>query len=185
VPEQQCTLSVRRQVQRFLAHVLGILNYPLTDIAPAPLQTIPCPVGTAFNATPSLHCAWAFLLFLAMRSLGRWITVVTGIFVMLTAISTMAVGEHYAVDLIAALPFTLMVYAVVNRRYLPASIGAVTIILWQLSARFLQVAEPAFVILVPVALLCGVYLFGDMQPRNRARTSKSKPALCQSVEAVQ
>jgi hypothetical protein len=38
-----------------LAHVVGIPNYPLIDIAPAPLRTIPCPVGTAFNATPSLH----------------------------------------------------------------------------------------------------------------------------------
>jgi hypothetical protein len=112
-------------------------------------------------------------------------TVVTGIFVVLTAISTMAIGEHYAVDLIASLPFTLMVYAAANRRYLPASIGALTIILWQLSARFLQVAEPAFVILVPAALSCGVYLFSDMQPRNRAQASKSKPALCPSVEAVQ
>ena len=167
------------------AHSLGVTNFPLADITVTTLRTIPCPIGAPFNATPSLHCAWAILFLLALRPFGRWMTIATSIFVVLTAISTMAIGEHYAVDLIASLPFTLAVYAVVNRRYVPASIGAVTIILWQLSARFLQVAGPAFVILVPAALLCGVYLFGDMQPRNRTQASKSKPALCRSVEAVQ
>lgn len=167
-----------------LAHAVGVSNYPLTDIVSNTLRTIPCPVGVMFNATPSLHFAWAMLVFLALRPFGRWMAIVTGAFAVLTAISTLAVGEHYAVDLIASLPFTLAIYAAANRRYLPASVGAVTIVLWQLSARFLQVAAPAFVILVPAALLCGVYLFGNMQPRNRTQASKSKPALCPSVEAV-
>jgi hypothetical protein len=167
------------------AHSLGVASFPLADMTAASSRTIPCPVGAPFNATPSLHFAWAMLVFLALRPFGRWMAIVTGAFAVLTAISTLAIGEHYAVDLIASLPFTLAIYGAANRRYLLASIGAVTIILWQLSARFLQVAEPAFVILVPAALLCGVYLFGDMQPRNRTQAPKSKPALCPSVEAVQ
>jgi hypothetical protein len=167
------------------AHSLGVTNFPLADMTVTTLRTIPCPIGAPFNATPSLHCAWAILLLLALRPFGRWMTFAASIFLVLTAISTMAVGEHYAVDLIASLPFTLAIYAAANRRYVPASIGALTIILWQLSARFLQVAEPAFVILVPAALSCGGYLFGNMQPRNRTQVSKSKPVLCQSVEAVQ
>ncbi|MGD0617839.1 MAG: phosphatase PAP2 family protein [Bryobacteraceae bacterium] len=166
------------------AHSLGVANFPMADMTAVSSRTIPCPAGAPFNATPSLHFAWAMLVFLALRPFGRWMAIVTGAFAVLTAISTLAIGEHYAVDLIASLPFTLAIYGLANRRYAAASVGGATIIAWQLCVRFLPVAGAAFVILAPAALLCGVHLFGKIRPSTQSVASRSRKTLGQPAEAM-
>jgi hypothetical protein len=54
------------------------------------------------NDFPSMHCSWAFLMF---SNSSGWMRVPTGIFAGLTVLATLATGEHYLPDLIAALPW--------------------------------------------------------------------------------
>jgi hypothetical protein len=73
------------------------------------LQTVP--VKGARNAIPSLHMAWALLVWWNSKGLARWIRVIAFAFVIFTVLATLGTGEHYFVDLVVAFPFALMVQA--------------------------------------------------------------------------
>lgn len=57
------------------------------------------------NCMPSLHLTWAALLWLNAHP--RWWKAASFLFALLTAYATLATGEHYWVDLVAAISFTL------------------------------------------------------------------------------
>jgi hypothetical protein len=57
------------------------------------------------NAFPSMHLTWALLIALNAKH-PAW-RPVAWTFVLLTAFSTLGTGEHYSVDLVAAVPFAL------------------------------------------------------------------------------
>lgn len=60
-------------------------------------------VSALRNCFPSMHFTWALLLALNSHSRLRWpLWVYAG----LVGISTIALGQHYVIDLIAALPYT-------------------------------------------------------------------------------
>ena len=87
--------------------ISGILAVPLFLLFPA--------VGPAWvhdpraprNCLPSLHVAWALML--VWQGGPKWLRVSSGIFLVLTAISTVGLGEHYVADVVAAVPFTVAV----------------------------------------------------------------------------
>ena len=58
------------------------------------------------NCMPSMHLTWTLLLW--VNSHG-WIKWAAGIFAGLTAVATLATGEHYYPDLLAALPWTWVI----------------------------------------------------------------------------
>jgi len=88
--------------------------------APAPFATlremhphpIDLPVPAPRNAMPSLHMAWALLLWFNSRPLTRAVRGLTLTYVFLTVIVTLGTGEHYLADLAVALPFSITVQAV-------------------------------------------------------------------------
>lgn len=55
------------------------------------------------NCMPSMHCTWALLIWQSQRG---WMRYLAGAFALATAAATLATGEHYTPDLIAALPWT-------------------------------------------------------------------------------
>lgn len=64
------------------------------------------------NCMPSMHFAWALMLALNSRSkfaFAFWL------YAGVIALATIAVGEHYFVDLIAAVPYTMAVQWVASR----------------------------------------------------------------------
>jgi hypothetical protein len=61
-------------------------------------------LGSPRNCMPSLHLTWALLL--VVLSERRWLKYVMACFAALTAVATLTTGEHYAIDLVAAIPFT-------------------------------------------------------------------------------
>jgi predicted membrane-bound spermidine synthase len=64
------------------------------------------------NGIPSMHMGWALLLWLNARLLGGiWLAKGFGLFALLTAIATVANGEHFLIDLVIALPFVAMIQA--------------------------------------------------------------------------
>jgi PAP2 superfamily len=82
--------------------------------------TLPRPPPTLFwvyenlprNAFPSLHFAWALLIY--MHANRKALKVFSLAFLFGTALATMGSGEHYAVDLIASVPFCLLVQMLAN-----------------------------------------------------------------------
>lgn len=59
------------------------------------------------NCLPSMHMTWALLL--AMIARDRRLKIALWVYAGLIAVATIGVGEHYLIDLIAAVPFSLLV----------------------------------------------------------------------------
>lgn len=63
----------------------------------------------ARNAMPSMHLTGALLIFLLTAALNKKIYFYASIlFLFLTAYATLALGEHYVLDLVVALPFSVV-----------------------------------------------------------------------------
>ncbi len=61
------------------------------------------------NCVPSLHVGWALLLYWHGRTLGGAARAGTALWLALTALATLATGQHYLVDLVMAVPFAALV----------------------------------------------------------------------------
>ena len=90
--------------------------YPggLPDPAAVPLALFPSSVAEPRNAMPSLHTTWAFLIAIIAWRLGRAPRVVGALNLAATVISTLGLREHYVVDLVVAVPFTVAVHALLS-----------------------------------------------------------------------
>jgi len=74
----------------------SVLNAPIVDT-----------VVSLRNTMPSLHAASAMLICLALRSSPIWHRALGGLILLSTLVSTLGLGQHYAVDWVAALPLVL------------------------------------------------------------------------------
>jgi hypothetical protein len=63
------------------------------------------------NAVPSLHFSWVLFMWWNLRRYGRSLEAASLIFVALTILGTLGLGEHYLVDLVISFPFTLLIFA--------------------------------------------------------------------------
>lgn len=67
----------------------------------------------ARNCIPSLHMTWALICAVYIPRRLRWIGIV---YALLTGAATLGLGEHYMIDLVVAVPYTLAVCSVPLRR---------------------------------------------------------------------
>ena len=74
------------------------------------MQPVEMPHGPR-NAMPSLHFACALLVWWNSRTWRWWGRALAWLFFALTALATLGLGEHYFVDLVVALPFTVAMTA--------------------------------------------------------------------------
>ena len=74
------------------------------------IETVGIPQGPR-NAMPSLHFACALLVWWNSRSWRFWARALAALFLVLTVLATMGLGEHYFIDLVVALPFTVAMTA--------------------------------------------------------------------------
>lgn len=97
----------------------------------------------ARNAMPSMHLTGALLIFLLTAALNKKIYFYASIlFLFLTAYATLALGEHYVLDLVVALPFSAFIgiglanpdnFVFKNKKITTLWGGAgITFILWML-----------------------------------------------------
>jgi hypothetical protein len=63
------------------------------------------------NCMPSLHMTFALLIVINTDDLSRTVRSFTIVFTALTIIATLALGQHYLIDLIVAAPFTCAIQA--------------------------------------------------------------------------
>ncbi len=99
----------------FLGAALAGLCYILCP-AVGP-ELVKCP-SAARNCMPSMHLAWAMMLFLASSGGWKWLF---GLIAFLTAWATLATGEHYILDLIAAVPWAYLMMWLTEGETQPAS----------------------------------------------------------------
>lgn len=101
------------------------------------------------NAMPSLHVVWALVLWWNLRlaaakrdNVRRWISCVALAYLFITVIATMGFGEHYAVDLVVAVPVatTMQAWAVRHARVRAA--GGALALIWLVYLRFLLPGFP-------------------------------------------
>jgi len=96
------------------------------------------------NAFPSLHMAWALLAWWYGKGLVTLTRALLAMFLAGTALATLGLGEHYFIDLVAAFPFSLMMYAACaggiplrdRRRFVVLSWGLLWLVAWMGLLRF-------------------------------------------------
>ena len=96
------------------------------------------------NAMPSLHATWIFLVLWYARGLSRIERAAAAACVVLTLLAAIGTGEHYFVDLVVAIPFTVMILALTNllvgnqrsAQFLPLGLGLVGVAAWMLALRY-------------------------------------------------
>lgn len=92
-------------------HAFGAL-YPRNPPLLAQIAVQPMTVPDApRNCMPSLHLAGALAIWWNSLLWPRWGRLLPGLFLWTTIFSTLALGEHYLVDLVVAVPFTLIFQA--------------------------------------------------------------------------
>ena len=89
---------------------LGEIPASCATVGAADLRPVPLDPSFPRNAMPSLHVGWALLVYWTCReSRWRWVALA---YLVVTALATLAGGEHYLVDLVAAFPFSLAIWAI-------------------------------------------------------------------------
>jgi hypothetical protein len=109
---------------------------PTADVARLALE--PIVVNAPRNAIPSLHLTWALLAYWNTRRGPAWLRALTVVLLADTVLATLGTGQHYLVDLIAAVPFALLAQALatgIMRReerawVLPLVAGLALTLLW-------------------------------------------------------
>ena len=89
----------------------------LLTAAPAVAGTLPG--FSPRNAFPSFHLAWALLLVMLTVRFGWAARAVFGAYALLIAFATLALGEHYLIDLVASFPILLAIAALCMERASP------------------------------------------------------------------
>jgi len=96
------------------------------------------------NCMPSLHFGAALLVWWNSRIWPLWGRALAGLFLLVTGFSTLALGEHYLIDLVVVFPFALAFQAAWTKaipctssaRYLPVVIGCALTIAWYVLLRY-------------------------------------------------
>lgn len=112
--------------KQFPYEVPGIVGLATS---PAPMQAVPR------NAMPSLHVAWMLLLFWNTRNRAWWIQLIAAAYLILTALATLGLGEHYLADLMLAPPLVVAIQAACTRiaaseRWIACITGVVITLSW-------------------------------------------------------
>jgi len=108
--------------------------------------------GLTMNAVPSGHLAWAMLLAWHSRPGLPGVRIFAWLFLLGTAVVTLATGEHYLVDLVGSVPFAVAVDAVVGRRWLSAVSCAALTLGWSLALRAGLVGAVPSLVAIPWAI---------------------------------
>jgi hypothetical protein len=167
--------SLIGQACYFITPIMGpayAFGMEFPDVLP-PLANIPR-VGIAAppflrNGLPSIHTAWALVFLWNTRPLGRALRVFGVFIVLFTVIATLGFGEHYVIDLVAAVPYSVAMQTLGTRvpvqlrrsRALVIATMAPLLLVWVLAPRWtwavMRSPSPAWVVLaittVTVALM--------------------------------
>jgi hypothetical protein len=144
----------------WMAVSLGIVGFLLYQVCPAAgpvylfpkqfpsevpsvvsLSTGPGPMlAVPRNAMPSLHVAWMLLLFWNTLRRAWWMRLIAAVYLVLTALATLGLGEHYLADLMVAPPMVAAIQAACTRtavkeKWIALASGATITLSWLIALR--------------------------------------------------
>ena len=113
----------------------------MAELQALPLGPLQWAKLTPRNAMPSLHAAWAFILWFNSRPFPRTYRWLAFLFVLLTILSTLSLGEHYLADLVVAFPFSVAVYALWSKAAtrqieISTAVGLALTVAWMVLLRY-------------------------------------------------
>jgi hypothetical protein len=162
-----------------LAGALGLLGYHIMPVV-GPLYVFPSfpdppswwpalvrvDVASRIprNAVPSLHLGWALLAALAVRPTIWWFPALT--FLGLTVVACLGLGQHYLIDLLIAVPFTMGLWALGQARWWPALAGLATAFGWMALLRTPLAASPFVLVGLPFTAVLVWQLRSDQTRRH-------------------
>jgi len=115
-------------------HVFGA-KFPNAPPSAAPLQTILLD-NLPRNAIPSLHSAWALLIWWCTLYCKPWTRWLATAFLAFTLLATLGLGEHYLIDLLVALPFAVASMAACMGQRRKALAAGALVLAWLVYLRF-------------------------------------------------
>ncbi len=82
------------------------------------------------NAMPSVHIAWTLLLMWHLPTRQGLVRLGAFVFLVLTALATLGLGEHYLIDLVLAVPLAASAQAICVASWLPGLAGLALTSAW-------------------------------------------------------
>jgi hypothetical protein len=151
----------------------------LSPHVPFPPATVPHFTSTLLspsiaaprNCMPSLHTAWTLAALLEARRVSRGVCVFAAFWFGCTELATLGLGEHWLIDLVVAIPFTLVVYSLAlgsfrnPRALLPLLVMTFLIVGWIGSLAIFTAALQAEPVAVDVGMLLTVLISVLLAPR--------------------
>jgi hypothetical protein len=130
------------------------------------LRLLALPTNIERNGVPSLHFAWALLVWWNLRRRTKTYRWFTGCFLAATGIATLGTGEHYLVDLIVAVPFALSLQALFiapppvtrERRWITMAVGLGLTLAWVVALRSAAFVASAPLVAVVALSLLSIFL---------------------------
>ena len=104
-------------------------GFPTARPGPLPLAGMVVSPEFPRNAMPSLHLAWAWMLYHAARPVA-WLRYATLAWLVGVGLATLWTGEHYLIDLVVAVPFAAAVEAGLARAVRPALLAGLVTLAW-------------------------------------------------------
>ncbi|MGO8796261.1 MAG: phosphatase PAP2 family protein [Candidatus Sulfotelmatobacter sp.] len=160
---------------------LGEVPASCAKVTAADLRPVALNPAFPRNAMPSLHIGWALLVYWmcgTLRWRWRWVALA---YLIITALATLAGGEHYLVDLVAAFPFSLAIWAICcplqwsPERVLTIFGSALGLLLWIAVIRFYPRLLWSSVVtpwLLSAILVGGaIYCFGRLSKMQSTRAT--------------
>jgi hypothetical protein len=143
------------------------------------------PIPVFRNCMPSLHTAWALLLFWHSRPLARTLRWWAAAWLAFTELGTLGFGYHYAMDLVVAVPFTMAVRGIFAAtwggsallRRVVVALGALVTLAWFVALRFFPAGDDAWRWSFAALTVFSSFLFElgfDRAPAPTDRTSSDR-----------
>ena len=119
-------------------------DFPIRVPANVPVAIFGANLDIPRNAMPSLHVAWAFVLFWNLRRERIWLRFAAFAYFLITVMATMGFGEHYFVDVVVGVPLALAVQGCATRDWRTAAGAFALVGGWLAYCRFgLPLLPPA------------------------------------------
>jgi hypothetical protein len=156
---------------------------PSSEVVLAGALTVP---AVPRNCMPSLHTAWALLLWWHSRALSRQFRIAAGLWLGFTILATLGFGAHYAFDVVVAFPSTLACRAAcvkTPRRYSTVAWGVLLTASWLLLLRHgLWLLSESWILTAGASLATVIFSLARERalgetPERDAETKNGKPVL--------
>ena len=154
------------------------------------LEAIALPSDAPRNAMPSVHTAWVLLVWWNSRTRPAWVRVLAALFLVFTLFATLGLGEHYLIDLVVAVPFSVALQGAFSTgipihhpvRRAAWAAGAVVVALWLIALRIPGTVFQGSAMLSWGAITCTIVPFLILEQRLADGWTKAQHSPSRSTQ---